>query len=107
MTQNSKSSELAGAVSKVQHFIKKIAVAEAQLAECQKKLACEEGMLQASLATAETSKNMEYLEVSRNAFRAGIKVWSLSKAAYQNDIDTFNSEINAIYKRHPRARLDN
>jgi len=107
MPPNHESPELAGAVSEIRHLTKEIASAEAQLAGCVKSLASEEEMLASVLAKPETPTNKEYLEAARIACTAGIKAWSQSVAAYQNDIDTYKSKINAILKRNPEAKLDN
>jgi|SRR5665647_638793 len=107
MAHNPESSEFARAVSEIQNIKKEITTNQAQIANCQIQSAFEEGMLKTILAKAETPKNKEYLEVAKKACKATIKSWSLSIAAYQNDIDTYKTEINAILKRNPEARLDN
>jgi hypothetical protein len=101
------SPELARAVSEVQHLTSEITVAEAQLAGCVKSLTSEEGMLASLIATPETPNNKEYLDAAKIACTAGIKAWSLSIAAYLNDIDSYKSGINAILERIPEARMDN
>lgn len=107
MPLNHESPELAGAVFEIQRLKKEITAAETQLAGCLKSLASEEEMLKSTLAKPETPKNKEYLKAAKVACTAGIKAWSLSIAAYQNDIDTYKSEINAILERIPEARLVN
>ncbi len=107
MPPNHESTEIAGAVSEIKHLTKEITAAESQIADCRKNLASEEGMLASVLATAETSENKEYLEAAKKACTAGIHAWLLSIKAYQNDIDTYKSEINVILKRNPEARMDN
>lgn len=106
MPLNHESPELAAAASEIKHLTMEITAAEAQLAGCIKSLASEEGMLESILAKPETPENKEYLKAAKVACTAGIKAWSLSIAAYQNDIDTYKSEIDAILKRNPEARLD-
>ena len=107
MPPNHESPELARAVSEIQHLTTEITAAETQLAGCIKSLASEEGMLASILATPETLKNKEYLNAAKIACTAGMKAWSTSIAAYQNDIDSYKSGINAIFERIPEARLDN
>lgn len=105
MSRNLEFSELASTVSAIRNLT--AAKAEAQLADCLRNLASEEGMLDSLLAEPKTPANKQYLKAAKEACRAGIKAWTLSIAAYQNDIDMYKSEINAILKRNPEARLDN
>ena len=107
MPTNNESPELAAAVSEIQHLMTEVSAAEAQIADCQKQLSSEEGMLKSILTTAETPTNKEYLEAGKRACNAGIKASLLSITAYQNDINAYKTEISAIYKRNPEARMNN
>jgi hypothetical protein len=82
------------------------AEAEAQIANCLGCRASEKAMLDSLHAEPETHENKQYLKAAKKACRIGIKAWNLSIAAFKNDIDTHNSEIDAILKRTPEARQD-
>jgi hypothetical protein len=67
-----------------------------QLADCQQKLATEEEMLSSLRSKPQTAENEQYLESSKNAYRAGIKAWKLSIIAWQGDIDRCQAEIDSL-----------
>lgn len=106
MSHDHESPELASAMSAIRDMTVAKAEAEAQIASCIKSLISEKTMLASLLTEPETLANKQYLKAAKKACRLGIKAWKLSIAAYQNDVDTHNTEIDAIVKRTPEARRD-
>ena len=106
MSHNRKSPELASAISAIRDLTAAKAEAEAQIANCLMSLATEKAMLDSLLDDPKTLANKQYLKAAKKACRVGIEAWNLSIAAFQNDVQTYKAEIDAILKRTPEARRD-
>ncbi len=103
MTHHNESPETAMAA--IRNLTAAKAEAEDQIANCLRSLASEKSILDSLLDEPESHANKEYLKAAKKACRLGIKAWNASIAAYQNDVDTHNVEIDAILKRTHEARL--